>query len=146
MEYINNNFENAFNNFESSVESCQTDCAPSFVLAYTYQEVMLKHILIPAKSGFYFTRLDIKKLANTCNESIQIDDRKRMMEQFIKVVDGKAKFEQIATSLKNAINSKIKIYEEMIIAYPQTKDILNEMVVKANNSIKLLDKTIEEFE
>jgi len=93
-----------------------------------YLRAIYAEIMPPAKSGIYFSRWDLKKMAMGLDESFAIDDMLKVIEQF-----------------SNLIDMKCELYKEYSQKYPSTKEIFDEKIHKADNAKKYLHKVYVEF-
>lgn len=146
------NFEDEFNKIsqiskDTSGDTCELDgCATDETPLGTYEEVVNNMIMPPIKSGVYFSRLDIKRAAYTFGESIIIDERKKMIKQFLNYVDSKENLEKFVKVMSDAIEAKIEIYRELSDKFSATSYQFDDYIRKANASIEILNRVVKEYE
>ena len=146
------NFEDEFNKIEkisrdTSGDSCELDgCDTDEKALGTYEEVINDLIMPPIKSGVYFSRLDLKRIAYIFGESIIIDERKKMIKQLLRYVDSKERLEKFADVVSDAIEGKIKIYNELGEKFSATKYQFDDYTLKARGAIDTLQRVVKEYE
>jgi len=149
---MKNNFEEEFSKIgtesnASGLESCEIDnCEVDDNVALgTYEEVIKDMIMPPSKSGMYFSRLDLKRVALLFGESIIIDERKRMIRKILDYIDSKENLENFVNVLNGAIAQKIAIYTELIQKFPASAYQFEDYILRANNSKELLARAVKEY-
>lgn len=113
---------------------------PQFVDALTAK------LLAPAISGVYLSRLDIKRVAEAIDESIPIKERIKMVRALFRHTTKKSYLEEAFKEIGKHINGRILIYTELSDAFPASKSIFDEHVLKAKKTIKMFDTIIADFE
>ncbi len=105
-----------------------------------------KLILPPAKCGVYLSRLDIKVIGLKFGEDVQIRERKRMIRDILRAIKSKDELKTFFDILKDEVDSKVKIYDELVEQYPVSKEIFEDKKQKANSFKEKLDKILHEVE
>ncbi|DAB28483.1 MAG: hypothetical protein A2513_07440 [Sulfurimonas sp. RIFOXYD12_FULL_33_39] len=113
---------------------------PQFVDALTHK------LLAPAISGVYLSRLDIKRIAEAIDESLPIKERIKMVRALFRHTNSKEYLKNAFTEIEKHINGRILIYQELSEAFPASKTIFDENIVKAKKTIKMFEQIIEDFE
>jgi len=110
-----------------------------------YLKAIYAEIMPPEKSGIYFSRWDLKKMASELDESFAIDVRERMFQKFMQWVATPEDMQAVIGEFKNLMDMKCAIYKEYAEKYPATKDIFQRKIDKANKAQKYLDRVYTEF-
>jgi hypothetical protein len=118
----------------------EEEIAPQFVDALTTK------LLAPAHSGVYLSRLDIKRIAEAIDESLPIKERMKMVRSLFRHTTKKEYLERAFGEIDKHINGRILIYEELSQAFPSSKSIFDEHIVKAKKTMKMFQTIIEDFE
>ena len=113
---------------------------PQFVDALTSK------LLAPAISGVYLSRIDIKRVAEAIDESIPIKERTKMVKALFRHTTKKEYLEGAFNEINRHINGRILIYTELGEAFPASKAIFDEHIVKAKKTMKMFDTIINDFE
>jgi len=104
-----------------------------------------KYLLPPAKCGVYLSKLDIKVIGLKFDEDVQIRERKRMLRDILKAVTTKEDMQEVFGYIKEAVDEKIKAYDELVEKFPVSKELFEEKEQKADRFKKILDKIVEDF-
>lgn len=110
-----------------------------------YLVAMYKEIMPPVKSGIYFSRWDLKGMAEEVGDSIAIDVRERMFQKFMQWIATPNDMQAVMDQFKNNIDMKCEQYKIYAEKYPATKAIFDEKIAKAESSKRYLDKIYDEF-
>ncbi len=113
---------------------------PSFV------DELYDKLLAPYHSGAYFSRLDIKRVAEAIDESIPIKERKRMIKALFRHTTSKEYLRKAFDEFNRHFGGRILIYQELSEAFPASKEIFDENIAKIKKTQKLLDQIVEDFE
>ncbi len=105
-----------------------------------------KLIIPPAKCGVYLSRLDIKVIGLKLGEDVQIRERKRMIRDIMRSITSKEKLKRFFDILKDEVDSKTRIYDELISQYPVSREIFEDKKEKAERFKAKLDKILSEVE
>ncbi len=140
-------FENLQNNDmlnDCEDGSCMSD-GPSREDYPDYLAAIFTEIMPPIKSGIYFSRWDLKRMAGELDESFALDVRERMFQKFMQWVGTPDDMQNVIEQFNNNINAKCDKYREYSKKYPSTKEIFDKKLKKAESSKKYLDKVYTEF-
>ena len=134
---------------DDAMAGCSMDgmsgCADIDDVLGTYEEVIRNTIMPPSKSGIYFSRLDLKKLAHFFGESIVIDERKKMIKKLLEYVDSHDALIRFESVVNDAIDTKITIYENLKENFPSSAYQFDEYISKARSAQKDLKRSVEEY-
>lgn len=128
--------------------SCETtaeneeveEAAPAFV------DELADKLLAPYHSGVYFSRLDIKRVAEAIDESIPIKERKKMVKALFRHTTSKEYLRRAFDEFNRHFGGRILIYQELSNAFPASKTIFEENIAKIKSTQKMLDQIVEDFE
>lgn len=128
-------------------EGCDTaqaeeveEAVPAFV------DELADKLLAPCHSGVYFSRLDIKRVAEAIDESIPIKERKRMIKALFRHTTSKDYLRKAFDEFNRHFGGRILIYQELSDAFPSSKFIFDENIAKIKKTQKMLDQIVEDFE
>ena len=124
--------------------SCMSD-EPSREDYPDYLSAIFTEIMPPMKSGIYFSRWDLKKMAGELDESFALDVRERMFQKFMQWVGTPEDMLKVIEQFKNNMDAKCDKYIEYSEKYPSTKEIFDKKIAKAESSKKYLYKVYSEF-
>ena len=110
-----------------------------------YTEALYTKFASPHISGVYLSRWDLKDIALDAGESMAIHPRKRMFELLMKYATTKENMSAVLNSLEKHIKEKVGIYEELIEAFPSSAEVFNPKIDKANKTITLFPKILDEY-
>lgn len=113
---------------------------PQFVDALTSK------LLAPAVSGVYLSRLDIKRIAESIDESVPIKERIKMVRALFRHTTKKEYLKEAFAEINRHINGRIKIYKELSEAFPASSEIFASHITKAQKTMRMFDQIIEDFE
>ncbi len=113
---------------------------PSFV------DELSDKLLAPYHSGVYFSRLDIKRVAEAIDESIPIKERKKMVKALFRHTTSKEYLRGAFDEFNRHFGGRILIYQELSEAFPASKGLFDENIAKIKKSQKMLDQIVEDFE
>lgn len=111
-----------------------------------FVDILTEKLLAPAISGVYLSRLDIKRIAEAIGESLPIKERVKMVRSLFRHTTTKKYLEDAFSEINKHINGRILIYTELSEAFPASKTIFDENIVKANKIMKILEQIAEDFE
>ncbi|MDD2837322.1 hypothetical protein [Sulfuricurvum sp.] len=117
-----------------------TEPVPAFV------DELSDRLLAPYHSGVYFSRLDIKRVAEAIDESIPISERKRMIKALFRHTVKKAYLRAAFDEFNRHFGGRILIYRELSEAFPASKAIFDANIDKIKKTQKMLDQIVEDFE
>lgn len=113
---------------------------PQFVDALTTK------LLAPAHSGVYLSRLDIKRIAESIDESIPIKERLKMVRALFRHTTRKEYLDNAFSEINKHINGRVLIYQELAEAFPSSKPIFEAHTKKAQKTMKMLQQIVADFE
>ncbi|HEX5329573.1 hypothetical protein [Sulfuricurvum sp.] len=113
---------------------------PSFV------DELSDKLLAPYHSGVYFSRLDIKRVAEAIDESIPIKERKKMIKALFRHTTSKAYLRSAFDEFNRHFGGRILIYQELSEAFPSSKVFFDENIDKIKKTQKMLDQIVMDFE
>ncbi len=113
---------------------------PSFV------DELSDKLLAPYHSGVYFSRLDIKRVAEAIDESIPIKERKKMIKALFRHTTSKDYLRGAFDEFNRHFGGRILIYQELSNAFPASKALFDENIAKIKKTQKMLDQIVEDFE
>jgi len=110
-----------------------------------YLKAIYAEIMPPAKSGIYFSRWDLKRMAAELDESFSIDVRERMFKNFMQWIATPEDMLAVVEQFKGHMDMKCDLYKEYAEKYPAMKEIYEPKIQKAEKAKKYLDKVYIEF-
>ncbi len=126
--------------------SCDIDPDEPDEIAPSYVDELNDKLLSPFHSGAYFSRLDIKRIAEAIDESLPIKERKKMMKALFRHVNEKAFLRRAFDEFNRHFGGRVLIYQELAEAFPASKYIFDEYISKIERTQKILDQIVEDFE
>jgi hypothetical protein len=99
----------------------------------------------PIKSGIYFSRWDLKQMAQELDESFAIDVRERMFQKFMQWIATPEDMQKVIGQFKMLMDAKSGEYKIYSQKYPSTKEMFDKKIQKAEKSKQYLDKVYVEF-
>ncbi|HEX5709952.1 MAG TPA: hypothetical protein VFX68_01295 [Sulfuricurvum sp.] len=103
-------------------------------------------LLSPYHSGVYFSRLDIKRVAEAIDESIPIKERKKMLQALFRHTTRKEYLRSAFDEFNRHFGGRILIYTELSEAFPASKAFFDENIAKIKTTQKILDQIVDDFE
>ncbi|WP_193110397.1 hypothetical protein [Sulfurimonas paralvinellae] len=122
--------------------SCEMDAPEDYP---DYLKAIYAEIMPPVKSGVYFSRWDLKRMAQQLDESFAIDVRERMFQKFMQWVATPEDFRAVIDQFSQNMDMKCAIYKEYSEKYPATKEIFDAKIQKTENAKKYFEKVYREF-
>lgn len=123
-----------------SENETEEEPVPGFV------DELSEQLLAPFNCGAYFSRLDIKRVAEAIDESIPIKERKKMLKALFRHTTSKEYLRKAFDEFNRHFGGRILIYQELSEAFPASKEIFDEYVAKIKKTQKVLDQIVEDFE
>jgi len=153
LNFENNDINSLRNEFENFVaEKCSTeDCSvdgeeiPSDELPYFTDELSQK-LLAPAISGVNLSKIDLKRISDILEDSIAIQERKRMLKALLRHKQRKSELKLLFDNMVPHLNGRILIYREIAKSYPSSASIFNGYILKAENMKRTFIRIVEDFE
>ena len=122
--------------------SCEMDTPEDYP---DYLKAIYAEIMPPVKSGVYFSRWDLKRMAEQLDESFAIDVRERMFQKFMQWVATPEDFRAVIEQFSKNMDMKCEIYKEYSERYPSTKEIFDPKIQKVEKAKKYFEKVYTEF-
>jgi len=110
-----------------------------------YLKAIYAEIMPPVKSGIYFSRWDLKRMAEELDESFAIDVRERMFQKFMQWVATPDDFRAVIEQFSKNMDMKCDMYREYSEKYPATKVIFDAKIAKSEDAKKYFEKVYREF-
>lgn len=123
-------------------DSCDMDTPEDYP---DYLKAIYAEIMPPAKSGIYFSRWDLKRMAEGLDESFAIDVRERMFKNFMQWVATPDDFRAVIEQFYMNMDMKCDMYKEYSEKYPASKEIFDVKIEKAEKSKRYFEKVYKEF-
>ena len=123
-------------------DSCDMDTPEDYP---DYLKAIYAEIMPPAKSGIYFSRWDLKRMAQGLDESFAIDVRERMFKNFMQWVATPDDFRAVIEQFSMNMDMKCDMYKEYSEKYPASKEIFDVKIEKAEKSKRYFEKVYKEF-
>jgi hypothetical protein len=103
-------------------------------------------LLAPYHSGVYFSRMDIKRVAEAIDESLPIKERKRMLKALFRHTTRRSYLRTAFDEFNRHFGGRILIYTELSEAFPSSKPIFDSYIVKIKKTQRMLDQIVMDFE
>jgi hypothetical protein len=146
MDALRKEFENFTMNEEACVDgACAGDEAADLKDYPSYTEALYAKLVAPHVSGIYVSRWDIKDIAMEAGESMAIHPRKRMFEMLMKYTTSRETMSAMLNALKNHMEEKIAIYDELIQDFPASEVVFAPKIEKARKTIALFPVILDEY-
>ena len=123
-------------------ESCDMDAPEDYP---DYLKAIYTEVMPPQKSGIYFSRWDLKRMAQELDESFSIDVRERMFQKFMQWVATPDDFRAVIEQFSANMDMKSEIYKEYSEKYPATKEIFDVKIAKIEKAKRYFEKVYNEF-
>ncbi|MDP3588556.1 MAG: hypothetical protein Q8R58_10930 [Sulfuricurvum sp.] len=140
----------AFVRGKCDTESCDTNETaendPDDLPVPGFVDDLTDKLLSPYHSGVYFSRLDIKRVAEAIDESIPIKERKKMIRALFRHTTKQAYLRSAFDEFNRHFGGRILIYTELSEAFPASKHFFDENISKINKMQKMLDQMAMDFE
>lgn len=125
---------------ETTAETEEEEPVPGFV------DELTDKLLAPYHCGAYFSRLDIKRVAEAIDESIPIKERKKMIKALFRHTTQREYLRRAFDEFNRHFGGRILIYQELSEAFPASKAIFDENIDKIRKTQKMLDQIVVDFE
>jgi len=110
-----------------------------------YLRAIYAEIMPPVKSGVYFSRWDLKKMALGVDESFAIDVRERMFKNFMQWIADPNDMQKVIALFSDLMDRKCELYKEYSQKYPSSKESFDRKIQKVEKSKAYLNKVYIEF-
>ena len=125
--------------------SCSSDEEVDLKDYPSYTEALYSKIVAPHVSGIYFSRWDIKEIAEVAGDSMSIHPRKRMFELLMKFAVSQERMQLVLDSMENHMLEKVEIYKEIAETFPHSAPIFNAKIEKAEKTMKMFPQIMKEY-
>ena len=125
--------------------SCPTDEEVDLKDYPSYTEALYAKIVAPHVSGIYFSRWDIKDIAEVAGDSMSIHPRKRMFELLMKFAVSQERMQLVLDSMENHMLEKVEIYREIAESFPHSAPIFQAKIDKAETTMKMFPQIMKEY-
>jgi len=125
--------------------SCPTDEEVDLKDYPSYTEALYAKIVAPHVSGIYFSRWDIKDIAEVAGDSMSIHPRKRMFELLMKFAVSQERMQLVLDSMENHMLEKVEIYREIVESFPHSAPIFQAKIDKAEATMKIFPQIMKEY-
>lgn len=122
--------------------SCELDAPEDYP---DYLKAIYAEVMPPVKSGVYFSRWDLKRMAAQLGESFAIDVRERMFQKFMQWVATPDDFRAVIDQFSQNMDIKCELYRQYSERYPSTKEIFDEKIKKTERAKQYFEKVYQEF-
>jgi hypothetical protein len=145
-----NQFKNEFEAFQKSAlqnacEDGSCDLEEDDIDYPDYLRAIYAEIMPPQKSGIYFSRWDLKTMAEQLDESFALDVRERMFKNFMQWIATPEDMKAVIGEFSKLMDMKCDVYRDYAQRYPSTKEIFERKIEKADGAKKYLEKVYVEF-
>ncbi len=124
---------------------CETNCeTPEAEEFADYIIELTTKMLSPSRCGVYFSRKDIRAIAQECGDSISLKQRNRMITDMLKGLFTLEEMEKLFSVIKSVIDERISYYDEFSKAFKSSKEFHDFHKKNAQNFKKVLDRVYKE--
>ncbi len=126
-------------NQECEDGSCETEYEeeyPDYLIEITTK------MLSPARCGVYFSKKDIRFIAEKIDEKITLKQRQRMLTDILKSVFTLEEMEKLFTIIKSITDIKIAQYDELSSAFTSVTPLMTPHKTKALKFKETLDRIL----
>jgi hypothetical protein len=112
-------------------------------------ERIVKILTIPARSGVYISRFDIRDMGRVLGVDIPIKDRKYMMKDLFQYAKQFNQLKEFIDVLIKFVDNKVEEYKSLQEAYPKASELFNTWIDKATklkNYLNHLKKEIDIYD
>ena len=139
------NLDDLKNDFENFQKCSIKESSEEEIYEGDYITILKEEMLTPVKCGVYFSRFDLKAIADLYGESIMVRERRRMLTDILKAVFTKEDMKRLFDIINNTIKHKTDIYKELAANFPSSKEIFKDMINKSKNFQNTLSKILKDF-
>ena len=107
---------------------------------------ILKNLLIPARSGVYFSRYEIREIGKVFGVEIPIKERKEMLKDIFMYAKQMDRLKDLLDLLNSIIDNRIEQYNELAELYPRSKTIIEKWENKAMRVKGMIDTMKKELD
>lgn len=109
-------------------------------------ERIIKILLIPAKSGIYISREDIRRIGKLINVEIPVKERKFMLKDLFLYAKQFDMLKDFLNLLIEFANNRVEQYLALKEAYPKSAKLMDIWINKADRLIKYLEQLKKEID
>lgn len=131
---------------EGSCETVSEGNDPDNEPVPAFVDELTDKLLAPCHSGAYFSRLDIKRIAEAIDESLPIKERKKMMKALFRHTTKREYLRRAFDEFNRHFGGRVLIYRELSEAFPASKPVFDAYIAKIAKTQKMLDQIVEDFE
>lgn len=103
-------------------------------------------LLAPAHSGVYFSRLDIKRVAEAIDESLPIKERKKMIKALFRHTTKREYLRSAFDEFNRHLNGRVLIYKELGDTFPASKAVFEGYTAKVKKTQKMFEQIVNDYE
>ncbi len=143
-----NEFKNEFEAMKQQLEldACSDgSCVEDQEDYPDYLRAIYAEIMPPAKSGVYFSRWDLKRMAEELDESFAIDVRERMFQKFMQWIATPEDMKSVIGRFSDLMDMKCDAYRNYSELYPSTKPIFDKKIAKSEKAKQYFETVYVEF-
>lgn len=129
-----------------SCESANEENNPDNEPVPSFVDELTNKLLAPYHSGAYFSRLDIKRIAEAIDESLPIKERTKMLKALFRHTTRREYLRSAFDEINRHFGGRILIYTELSEAFPASKFVFDENIAKIKKTQKMLDQIVMDFE
>ncbi len=107
---------------------------------------ILKILTIPAKSGIYISRYDIRDIGMNFQVKIPVKERREMLRDLFMYAKQMDKLKDLLDTLIDFIDFKVNQYRELEENYPRIKNLTDKWITKAEKVRSLLSDMKKELD
>jgi len=105
---------------------------------------ILKILTVPAKSGIYISRYDLKKMGELLGIDIPIKERKEMLKDLFIYAKQMDQMKQFLDIIIDFVNYRVSQYQEIIENFPKSEKITSNWIKKAKSLIDFIENMKKE--
>ena len=107
---------------------------------------ILKILTVPAKSGIYISRYDLKKMGSMLGVDIPIKERKEMLKDLFIYAKQMDQMKQFLDIIIDFISYRISQYTQITEDYPKTEKLASRWIKKAQSLIDFVENMKKEVD
>ncbi|WP_457639867.1 hypothetical protein [Persephonella sp.] len=107
---------------------------------------ILKILTVPAKSGVYISRYDLKKMGTLLGVDIPVKERKEMLKDLFIYAKQMNAVKEFIDIIIDFVNYRISQYQEITDSFPKTEKVMTPWVKKAQSLIQFLENMKKEVD
>ncbi|WP_456391881.1 hypothetical protein [Persephonella sp.] len=107
---------------------------------------ILKILTVPAKSGIYISRYDLKKMGTLLGVDIPVKERKEMLKDLFIYAKQMNQMKEFLDIIIDFVNYRISQYNQITDDFPRTQKITAPWIKKAQSLIQFLENMKKEVD